>query len=1026
MTKFTQSDVIGGFLTKGAWKTLRYKKGREKMYKDKIIKMIINIFIFSIIITFSIAVSTWALTAENERAFLKLNYQEMVPLRAGLMEVEVIAAPDPGAFNQHHGWPVAGLVGEDIFVAFFKKRSHHNKYAYDNSNLPCTKVRFDDDSGEYLLHSLNGGRSWEPIHSLTDEPPIAHDVGWINECEKLYDPNANLGFGFALGSFGSIDDLSEKGLVMLSRNGQRKWLTSTGKWEAVQGLIERHNYKGQKITMGPRIVEVPLPSSRQCGSGRLLLAFGNRSAKYKGTEMCYKPNDGVNLDPNLLPQPTLHVFASIDDGESWKEWMVSFETEPTIRPCEPTALYLPEIDPNDPNIGDRIILLTRNHDCSYVNESLDTVYYGILNLGVEELAKQLLRDDCTEAPVGGTQWIIDPNDVDLRFGKTNITATYNQSDANGNSFWALDTSDIIYNPYNSETGSVEVVATNRNGGGEGKEHVGLGMSLNLWSISASKLARASGLTNWKFEATLLQRVDRTDLGKVDGFHPGGSIVKDGYQRIYLYTGKGRVGERTAVAELKRTLDTPKIAAAYRERNAFTYIQGDFNGDGLMDFLKAYEDWRLNQVYIADPHAPFIDPYPGFVPVDNAAPNYYLFRDDNTIRTISADFDGDGRDDLLRLHANPKYNRVFLSNGSTGLTPAFPRSEAVLPDFVLHDAEANRLTLTGDFDGDGAFELIRMVSNSTTNDILDWDGLSFVRRLGISYRLYSASGSVRPASGNFSGDERDELIRLYHTKTMHRMFEFSGTGQNLALKGIRNLPPYYLNSASGPFRSVIADFGGDAHVDIFRMHETPSYNRLFISDDECPPQGGAPPCNNGFRVVDAPDYYFYKSDGSVQSIIGNFGGDSKADVFRVQADPEVPDDRDFYKLFISNTATGIGGGALYSNNVSAFFFLDEQMSIETLVGDIDGDGKDDLVRNHESSMYDDVFVSREDHFEDHEPEILPAPYNHCGRFCIQVDSNNQKRCEQSTWINVDCQGEPCDVGRSTAECNNPLCENVPCD
>ncbi|MCC6682592.1 MAG: exo-alpha-sialidase [Phycisphaeraceae bacterium] len=120
--------------------------------------------------------------------------------------------------------------------------------------------------------------------------------------------------------------------------------------------------------------------------------------------------------------------------------------------------------------------------------------------------------------------------------------------------WSQDTVDVSYNPV---TRRIETVATNRNGGGQGREQQRLRMTLNLWSIDPQQLL--DGSSDWRFEGTLIARTGNMVTG-TDGMHPGGAVIdeKAGVQHIFVYMGEhlGPAG----IFRITRALDTPALKA----------------------------------------------------------------------------------------------------------------------------------------------------------------------------------------------------------------------------------------------------------------------------------------------------------------------------------------------------------------------------------------------------------------------------------------------------------------------------------
>ena len=125
--------------------------------------------------------------------------------------------------------------------------------------------------------------------------------------------------------------------------------------------------------------------------------------------------------------------------------------------------------------------------------------------------------------------------------------------------YGLDTVDLSYNPVSKR---LEVVATNRSGGGEGR-YWKAKFSLNLWSIDPGALV--AGSAEWRFEGSFFER--RTAMGMhgprsygryMDGCHPAGAVIDEelGVQHVFIYMGcmQGPSG----IFRLTRTLDTEKL------------------------------------------------------------------------------------------------------------------------------------------------------------------------------------------------------------------------------------------------------------------------------------------------------------------------------------------------------------------------------------------------------------------------------------------------------------------------------------
>ena len=130
--------------------------------------------------------------------------------------------------------------------------------------------------------------------------------------------------------------------------------------------------------------------------------------------------------------------------------------------------------------------------------------------------------------------------------------------------YGLDTVDLSFNPV---TERLEVVATNRSGGGEGRYHAAQ-FSLNLWSIDPEELL--AGSAAWRFEGSLFERCTAMAAHQpgsyrlyMDGCHPAATVIDAarGVQHIFIYLGcmQGPAG----IFRVTRTLQTDRLSRFLR-------------------------------------------------------------------------------------------------------------------------------------------------------------------------------------------------------------------------------------------------------------------------------------------------------------------------------------------------------------------------------------------------------------------------------------------------------------------------------
>ncbi len=838
--------------------------------------------------------------------YLDLNLGAMPVLDGENLSLQAVALPGAGEFDQHLGWPIAATIGDETLVIFTRKRYHRGN-GLDGQE--CGEApKFDEDtSSSEMLARRNGNGPWW-TENLRKHPSYIAATGGSTAHDSAK---------FAMAAIGEYTTESgDPGVVLLNRAGVWRF-GADGDVELRRGVVTRIEPTGGLpwLGLGPRVVEIPMPGNRTNCGRRALIAFGN-------------------LGSDTVGEPNLHILLSIDYGANWSEHVISLPdgSDDGHRPAEPAALYLSQS-------GGRILLLTRNHAESSRDEGSPELRYGAMSFDGDALLMRVFSKTC-----GLSCSPIAHEDIGFKGAITNISSHAPAPPGQSPSYLGMDTTDLIYNPI---TERVEAAVTDRNGTVVDGDFDG--MELVVWSIDPDQAADSPAV--WDRKATLLKRTTRfhgAPPHTADGFHPAASVMVGGAQHIFVYSGNALIGGRAGIFELRRTLSTDTLNGLGMPRppSLYDYVFGDFNGDGLTDFLKAHAEPGESRIYTARPG--WLDPdFTGFV--RHNAP-FYHFRDTSGyLRVISADLDGDGRDDLVRMSDSGNLDTLFLSDNAIGDAPLFGRIENVtLPaDFHLHTIDGQFLTQAVAFNGPAESEcLLTMRSGTGDNSVLCWSGSALGVVTTIGYELYHQDKSIRTVSGNFAGGVGDELLRLHSQRTRHLLLYFSGSGATLQLSATQAVPAYDLHGANEPYTTLVGDFGGDSHLDLLRAHENVFLNTLFIRDQSCSQCAGGV-CASGYCILDAPNEAFHHR-GEVISRIGNFGGDPKDDLLRLWDDPTLVDDRPLTRIFLSSAAGGFAGGGVVENGVCGYPLFTNDGLIEPTVLHHDPSGAspfDYLLRDH---------------------------------------------------------------------------------
>ncbi len=172
-----------------------------------------------------------------------------------------------------------------------------------------------------------------------------------------------------------------------------------------------------------------------------------------------------------------------------------------------------------------------------------------------------------------------------------------------------------------------------------------------------------------------------------------------------------------------------IDPKYLRANGCNIIPGDYNGDGLTDFIRQERgDWdddfvNTFQVFFARGDGRFDIVTPGSPARYDRYQDYGRYDDSATF--TPGDFNGDGLTDLLRREFGKREEddsltfQIYLSKGD-GTFAVFTPSDATYQRYLRTDLGAN--VITGDFDGDGQADFVRQERNQLDNDTVNTFGV----------------------------------------------------------------------------------------------------------------------------------------------------------------------------------------------------------------------------------------------------------------------------------------------------------------
>ncbi|WP_338870107.1 M57 family metalloprotease [Myxococcus stipitatus] len=302
-------------------------------------------------------------------------------------------------------------------------------------------------------------------------------------------------------------------------------------------------------------------------------------------------------------------------------------------------------------------------------------------------------------------------------------------------------------------------------------------------------------------------------------------------------------------------------STYAADGATSFLPGDFNGDGKVDFVAIHpRSGTYANTFLSNGDGTF-----RMVASGGFTPGYVA---DGATRFLPGDFNGDGKVDFVAIHPRSgTYANTLLSNGDG--TFRMVASGGFSSNYW---ADGSTSFLPGDFNGDGKVDFVAIQPRSGTyaNTFLsNGDGTFRMVASGGFNSTYEADGSTRFLPGDFNGDGKVDFVAIHPR---------SGTYANTLLS---NGDGTFRMVASGGFSSnywadgstsfLPGDFNGDGKVDFVAIQpRSGTYANTFLSNGD-----------GTFRMVASGGFSAnYWADGSTRFLPGDFNADGKADFITI--------------------------------------------------------------------------------------------------------------------------------------------------
>lgn len=356
-------------------------------------------------------------------------------------------------------------------------------------------------------------------------------------------------------------------------------------------------------------------------------------------------------------------------------------------------------------------------------------------------------------------------------------------------------------------------------------------------------------------------------------------------------------------------------------NSHDTVIGDIDGDGKPDVVITKAGSNTVSIFRNTSIA-------GTVTTASFASKVDFATGASPIRASIGDVDGDGRLDLVVANQLGNSVSVLRNTSTSGFINS--SSFAAKADFAAGNSPYG--TAIVDVDGDGRAEII--VTNYLSNSV------SVLRNIGaagsitagtfapkVDFSMGSANARA-PSIGDIDGDGKPDIVVASDNNNTVSVFRNTSTTGSITASSFA--PKVDFATGSNPFDAAIGDVDGDGKLDLV----VPNFVSSTVSVFRNTSSAGSITTNSFSQRVD-----FTTGSSAIEAAIGDFDGDGKPDFIVAN----------YYSNTVSVFKNNSTQGAITSSSfASKVDFATGTNPYGTAIGDVDGDGKPDLLVTNKGS------------------------------------------------------------------------------
>ncbi len=298
--------------------------------------------------------------------------------------------------------------------------------------------------------------------------------------------------------------------------------------------------------------------------------------------------------------------------------------------------------------------------------------------------------------------------------------------------------------------------------------------------------------------------------------------------------------------------------------------------------------------------------------------------------VIGDIDGDGKADVMIANINDNTVSVYRNTSTSGNINS--NSFASKVSFTTGFRPTNMAL--GDLDGDGKLDLALSSYNGTTVTVLRntassgvITSTSFAAK--VEFTVGSINGLSSIAIHDFDGDGKPDLAIMNPSRNVISVLRNTAQPGNITSSSFNSYIDY--STGGTPYGIALGDLDGDGKPDISVANLYPSGPATAMAVFRNTAVSGSINTNSFAAKVDLPTAYY----NTQHLAVGDLDGDGKQDITIISSQPAP-------NIYVyRNTATSgvLSNTGSFAARVS---FSSSVLPTYTCIGDIDGDGKPEII------------------------------------------------------------------------------------